>query len=291
MSLEQGYQYYKAGNFQKAAEVFHSLLEEDENNAKVWNLLGICLTKLGEHEDALTCFENALILDPDNDVYIQNKRKCKHKISKKVLDRVTSIPEKKNDNPPIHYSPPAKSHIPKSKILYFFLGLFALYLILGVTGSYSIGSGPEFFSFLSGVGIIFQEKISNIGFLGGLFSPPVSNDSCEPYYTYHIIPEIIPNGRTDIDFLDITRTETRITFKNKSVLTYRYIPGECKKGQDSFGDKGLFSRRDMNQNTLMEGDIIIFPTNAPEVDVFWINPESTVIRFKGGKWYAHAHIK
>lgn len=112
--------------------------------------------------------------------------------------------------------------------------------------------------------------------MGDLFSPPVSNDSCEPYYTYHIIPEIIPNGRTDIDFLDITRTETRITFKNKSVLLYRYIPGVCKKCQDSFGENGLFFRIDMNQNTLMEGDIIIFQTNAPDVDVYWINPESTI---------------
>ncbi|MCA1917282.1 MAG: tetratricopeptide repeat protein [Methanospirillum hungatei] len=135
--------------------MFHSHLDEDENNAKVWNLLGICLTKLEQHEDAITCFENALILDPDNDTYIQNKRKCKHKISKKVLDRVTSIPKKKNETPPIHYSPPANCHIPKSKILYFFLGLFALYLILGVNGSYSIGSGSEFLSFLSEVGIIF----------------------------------------------------------------------------------------------------------------------------------------
>ena len=290
MSLTEGYEYYKAGNYQKAAEVFYSILEEEPNNARVWNLLGICLTKLEKYEVALTCFENALNLDSHNDIYLKNKQKCRHKLSQHVLHRVAMQPPQKKETTPVLISSPTKSIISRSKIMYLFVGLLTVYIILGSCGSYSIGSAPEFYNFLTNTGTIILDNKNLFPFLWSNITGYVPGDPCEPYYTYHIIPEIIPHDRTDIDYLDITRTETKITFKNKSVLSYRHMPGECKSGQDGFGEQDIFSRTDMYQNTLMEGDIVIFPINAPDIDFCWINPESTIIRYKGGSYYAHAHI-
>lgn len=121
MSQIKGYEYYKAGNYQKAAEVFYSILEEEPNNARVWNLLGICLTKLEKYEVALTCFENALKLDSHNDIYLKNKQKCRHKLSQHVLHRVAMQPLQKKETTPVLISSPTKSRFFRSKIMYLFL--------------------------------------------------------------------------------------------------------------------------------------------------------------------------
>jgi Flp pilus assembly protein TadD len=72
MSIQEGYRYYKEGDYQKAAEICEKILDTDENNPKVWNLLGICLTKLEQYDLADTCYQNSLVLDPDNKAYQKN---------------------------------------------------------------------------------------------------------------------------------------------------------------------------------------------------------------------------
>lgn len=75
MSFEEGMRLFRSGDIPGACEQFHQAVEQDENNHKAWNALGICLSKEGEHDDADTCFENALMLDPGNSTYEKNREK------------------------------------------------------------------------------------------------------------------------------------------------------------------------------------------------------------------------
>jgi len=82
MSFDEGMKLFRSGDVPGACEQFHQAVEQDENNHKAWNALGICLSKTGEHEDADTCFENALMLDPGNATYERNREKNSIKIPK-----------------------------------------------------------------------------------------------------------------------------------------------------------------------------------------------------------------
>jgi len=80
-SLQQGITLLKEGKYAEAAGLLQEYLQEDENNPKAWNALGIVCSKSGEYEDAATCFENALTCDPDNPVYLKNLQKNQLKIN------------------------------------------------------------------------------------------------------------------------------------------------------------------------------------------------------------------
>lgn len=71
---------FRSGDVPGACEQFHQAVEQDENNHKAWNALGICLSKSDEYEDADTCFENALMLDPGNSTYERNRERNSLKI-------------------------------------------------------------------------------------------------------------------------------------------------------------------------------------------------------------------
>lgn len=75
MSFDTGMKLFRAGDIAGAIEEFREAVDQDENNHKVWNALGICFSKSGEYEDADTCFENALMLDPGNATYEKNRDK------------------------------------------------------------------------------------------------------------------------------------------------------------------------------------------------------------------------
>lgn len=75
MSFDEGMRLFRSGDIPGACDQFHQAVEQDENNHKAWNALGICLSKTGEYEDAETCFENALMLDPGNATYEKNREK------------------------------------------------------------------------------------------------------------------------------------------------------------------------------------------------------------------------
>lgn len=72
--LEQGLKAYRAGNYKIAGNLLQKALELDDQNPKAWNVLGIIHSKIGQREDAYTCFQNALSLDPDNPTYQKNAR-------------------------------------------------------------------------------------------------------------------------------------------------------------------------------------------------------------------------
>lgn len=73
MSYDEGMKLFKTANYRAAAEQFAEVTEADENNHKAWNALGICLSKIGEYEQAAVCFDNAVTLAPENATYLKNQ--------------------------------------------------------------------------------------------------------------------------------------------------------------------------------------------------------------------------
>ena len=102
MSFNEGMKLFRAGDIPAACEQFQQAVEQDENNHKAWNALGICLSKSGELEDAATCFENALMLDPGNSTYEKNQEK-----NEKQKPKGKQIPNKPRVSVPIPHAEPS----------------------------------------------------------------------------------------------------------------------------------------------------------------------------------------
>lgn len=75
MTFEDGMKKFKGGDYEGAAHEFVLVTENDDQNHKAWNALGICLSKTGEYESAGTCFENAVALDAGNATYKKNQER------------------------------------------------------------------------------------------------------------------------------------------------------------------------------------------------------------------------
>lgn len=102
--FEEGLFAFREGKYEDAGELFKQRINEDDQNPKVWNALGICLSKLGENDDAVVCFENALVLDPKNQTYSKNLEKQQKKNLKLNSQSEQIILKKeKNNRPIIHY--------------------------------------------------------------------------------------------------------------------------------------------------------------------------------------------
>jgi len=56
----------RAGDFDKAVELSRAALKESPNNAQLWTLQGIAFTRKGNSKDALTAFQQALKISPNN---------------------------------------------------------------------------------------------------------------------------------------------------------------------------------------------------------------------------------
>ena len=69
--FEEGMKFFKDKKFSEAIIKFHSAIDEDDQNPKIWNALGVSYSKIGQYDDAETCFENALLLDPNNLSYLK----------------------------------------------------------------------------------------------------------------------------------------------------------------------------------------------------------------------------
>jgi Zn-dependent protease with chaperone function len=78
-AFQNGMIEYKRGNIQKSREYFKQAIDVDDQNPKAWNALGIIFSKLGQNKDALTCFENARLLEPNNPTYQKNANSIKNK--------------------------------------------------------------------------------------------------------------------------------------------------------------------------------------------------------------------
>ena len=67
MPYNEGLKLFRAGDYGGALEEFQKELEDNQEDSKSWNALGVTLSKLGDKENALICFENAKNLDPSNE--------------------------------------------------------------------------------------------------------------------------------------------------------------------------------------------------------------------------------
>ncbi|MDX8551768.1 YIP1 family protein [Methanospirillum sp. J.3.6.1-F.2.7.3] len=70
--FKEGLREYQDGNYKKAGALLHKYLEDNHQNHKAWNALGIVCTKLKYFDDAADCYENALSLNPENAIYRKN---------------------------------------------------------------------------------------------------------------------------------------------------------------------------------------------------------------------------
>jgi len=74
---KNGIEAFKKGELTHAGDLFMQVIDEKEDHHRAWNALGVVLTKTKKYDKADVCFENALSLDPSNEVYEKNRKKNK----------------------------------------------------------------------------------------------------------------------------------------------------------------------------------------------------------------------
>lgn len=62
--MQKGKALLLEGDFEQALSYFEQALLLDQKNAEVWNLKGAALRSMGRYDEALECFNKALELDP-----------------------------------------------------------------------------------------------------------------------------------------------------------------------------------------------------------------------------------
>ena len=80
-NLAQALKYFKSEEYEKAAEEFLKVLEEDKNNPNILNNIGLCYSKLAKDDLAIEYFIKTLSINPKSvqtyinlsDVYFRNK--------------------------------------------------------------------------------------------------------------------------------------------------------------------------------------------------------------------------
>ena len=138
MSFNEGMKLFRAGDIPAACEQFQQAVEQDENNHKAWNALGICLSKSGEHDDAATCFENALMLDPGNSTYEKNQEKNEAK--RPVNWQVRPKQEVKADTKPAPVEKPLSFYLLTAAkflgrfLIFCFICVFIAAFVFGMSG-------------------------------------------------------------------------------------------------------------------------------------------------------------
>lgn len=98
--FQDGVRLYREGKYSEAVEKLHSVVSAEHENHKAWNALGVALSKVGDLDQSIICFENARSLEPGNETYRKNleKAKIKKSQSKPVapIQSITSLPEEKS---------------------------------------------------------------------------------------------------------------------------------------------------------------------------------------------------
>ena len=61
------------GRPEKALKPLEKLIKDTPDNPALWNLKGVALGMMGDHEASLACYEKVLIADPGPAVYWNNK--------------------------------------------------------------------------------------------------------------------------------------------------------------------------------------------------------------------------
>lgn len=88
---KNGIEAYRRGELQKASDLLMQVVEASEEDHRAWNALGVVFTRMKKYEDAEVCFENALTLDPSNEVYMRNREKNQGHMKKSVKDHLSAL--------------------------------------------------------------------------------------------------------------------------------------------------------------------------------------------------------
>jgi Flp pilus assembly protein TadD len=62
--LKNGKVFLVEGKFEEALSYFEQALLLEQNNSEIWNQKGVALRSLGRYDEALECFNKALQIDP-----------------------------------------------------------------------------------------------------------------------------------------------------------------------------------------------------------------------------------
>jgi len=119
MGFEEGLKLFKEGNYLAASYIFEAITISDHYNHKAWNALGVTYTKIGRIKEAGTCFNNAVKLKPDSEIYRKNK-----KINEK------KFLEKKEETKPLTLIPQSEKILNKQGLIFPGLILLALIFII-----------------------------------------------------------------------------------------------------------------------------------------------------------------
>ena len=105
--FQDGVRLFKEGRYSEAVEKLHTVASADHGNHKAWNALGVALSKTGDLEQSLICFENALSLDPGNETYKKNleKAQLKRTHAKPVVPVQNIIPPQTNKIETVVFQP------------------------------------------------------------------------------------------------------------------------------------------------------------------------------------------
>lgn len=90
---KEGLRLFKLKEYQQCIDIFSQILDVDQENHRVWNAYGVVLHKLGYKQEAKVCFENAVILAPENEIYARNFKRLQQ--PQKTEPEVNKVSSKK----------------------------------------------------------------------------------------------------------------------------------------------------------------------------------------------------
>lgn len=108
-TFKDGLELYRKGYYKEAAEVLSFAIREDPDNIKIWNALGVALSRAGDNNRALVAFDAALELDPGNHICKKNRD-----IITKKIHETKSVGDISDLVPDIGMRSPSPSISPKS---------------------------------------------------------------------------------------------------------------------------------------------------------------------------------
>ena len=62
--VKNGKELLEKGNFEEALSFFEQALLLDQNDPELWNHKGVALRSMGRYDEALECFNRSLEIDP-----------------------------------------------------------------------------------------------------------------------------------------------------------------------------------------------------------------------------------
>jgi len=102
--FNKGIEAFRRGDNAQAINLLTKVVEEKENDPRSWNALGVAFAKSGKYSDADICFQNAVTLDPENEVYIKNRNKNINYLPKNSKKRISDLIELIKENKSNRYA-------------------------------------------------------------------------------------------------------------------------------------------------------------------------------------------